>query len=201
MPHGDLKNVSHRVYYSKMTENKLSEDELKVKLFDSLLTAYHVSGDTIKAWGEDVQFDKTVEECAELIVALQHSKSRTLDVRNLATEIADVLVMVVCCSRIIGEDVVSDEMNKKLLRLKGRLEVVRPKSDLEDKYSKAVQHSAEMESRYYRELARTEELKRQLLLLQDSLPKVSEEDEKVVDELLAKQLRQQKKRPSTRSKK
>ena len=92
-------------------------------------------------------------------------------------------------------------MNKKLLRLKGRLEVVRPKSDLEDKYSKAVQHSAEMESRYYRELARTEELKRQLLLLQDSLPKVSEEDEKVVDELRAKQLRQQKKRPLTRSKK
>jgi len=184
-----------------MTENKLSEDELKVKLFDSLLTAYHVSGDTIKAWGEDVQFDKTVEECAELIVALQHSKSRTLDVRNLATEIADVLVMVVCCSRIIGEDVVADEMNKKLLRLKGRLEVARPKSDLEDKYNKAVQHSTEMESRYYRELARTEELKRQLLLLQDSLPKVSEEDEKVVDELLAKHRQQQKKRPLTRSKK
>lgn len=201
MPHDDLKNVPHRVYYSKMTENKLSEDELKVKLFDSLLTAYHVSGDTIKAWGEDVQFDKTVEECAELIVALQHSKSRTLDVRNLATEIADVLVMVVCCSRIIGEDVVADEMNKKLLRLKGRLEVARPKSDLEDKYNKAVQHSTEMESRYYRELARTEELKRQLLLLQDSLPKVSEEDEKVVDELLAKHRQQQKKRPLTRSKK
>ena len=201
MLHDDLKNVPHRVYYSRMTENKLSEDELKVKLFDSLLTAYHVSGDTIKAWGEDVQFDKTVEECAELIVALQHSKSRTLDVRNLATEIADVLVMVVCCSRIIGEDVVSDEMNKKLLRLKGRLEVARPKSDLEDKYNKAVQHSTEMESRYYRELARTEELKRQLLLLQDSLPKVSEDDEKVVDELLTKHRQQQKKRPLTRSKK
>ena len=79
----------------------MSEDELKVKLFDSLLTAYHVSGDTIKAWGEQIQFDKTIEECAELIVALQHSKTRTLDVRSLATEVADVLVMTVCCARII----------------------------------------------------------------------------------------------------
>lgn len=182
-----------------MTEKILSEDELKVKLFDSLLTAYHVSGDTIKAWGEDMQFDKTVEECAELIVALQHSKSRTLDVRSLASEIADVLVMVVCCSRIIGEDVVSDEMNKKLTRLKGRLEVVRPKSDLEDKYNKAIQRSTEMESRYYRELAKGEELRRQLLLLQDALPKVSPTDEQIVNELLSKQ--RQSKRPLRKTKK
>lgn len=182
-----------------MTEKILSEDELKVKLFDSLLTAYHVSGDTIKAWGEDIQFDKTVEECAELIVALQHSKSRTLDVRSLASEIADVLVMVVCCSRIIGEDVVSDEMNKKLTRLKGRLEVVRPKSDLEDKYNKAIQHSTEMESRYYRELAKGEELRRQLLLLQDALPKVSPTDEQIVNELLSKQRKS--KRPLRKTKK
>jgi len=184
-----------------MTEKILSEDELKVKLFDSLLTAYHVSGDTIKAWGEDVQFDKTVEECAELIVALQHSKSRTLDVRSLASEIADVLVMVVCCSRIIGEDVVSDEMNKKLTRLKGRLEVVRPKSDLEDKYNKAIQHSTEMESRYYRELAKGEELRRQLLLLQDALPKVSPTDEQIVNELLSKQRQSTTKRPLKKTKK
>lgn len=184
-----------------MTEKILSEDELKVKLFDSLLTAYHVSGDTIKAWGEDIQFDKTVEECAELIVALQHSKSRTLDVRSLASEIADVLVMVVCCSRIIGEDVVSDEMNKKLTRLKGRLEVVRPKSDLEDKYNKAVQHSTEMESRYYRELAKGEELRRQLLLLQDALPKVSPTDEQIVNELLSKQRQSTTKRPLKKTKK
>lgn len=189
------------VYYLRMTENKMSEDELKVKLFDSLLTAYHVSGDTIKAWGEDVQFDKTVEECAELIVALQHSKNRTLDVRSLASEIADVLVMVVCCSRIIGEDVVSDEMNKKLTRLKGRLEVVRPKSDLEDKYNKAVQHSTEMESRYYRELAKTEELRRQLLLIQEALPQISEVDEQIVDGLLSKQRQQQKKRVIRKPKK
>lgn len=175
------------------------EDELKVKLFDALLTAYHVSGDTIKAWGESVQFDKTVEECAELIVALQHSKNRTLDVRSLASEIADVLVMVVCCSRVIGEDVVSDEMNKKLLRLKGRLETVRPKSELEDKYNKAVQHGTEMESRYFSELAKTEELKRQLLLLQEALPQVSEIDENVIDNMLSKQ--RQTKRPLKKEKK
>jgi NTP pyrophosphatase (non-canonical NTP hydrolase) len=182
-------------------EVKMTEDELKVKLFDSLLTAYHVSGDTIRAWGEDIQFDKTIEECAELIVALQHSKSRTLDIRNLATEIADVLVMVVCCARIIGEDVVSEEMHKKLQRLKGRLETVKPKLDMEEKYKKAVQHSTEMESLYYMELTKVEELREQLKKLQDILPKINATEEKVVDELLVTQRGKQAKRTLRKTKK
>lgn len=164
-----------------------SEEKLKVKLFDSLLTAYCVSGDTIKAWGEDVQLNKTIEECAELIVALQHSKSRTLDIRAVASEIADVLVMTVCAARVIGVDLVSDEMNKKLTRLKGRLETIKPKVDLEDKYARAVQHAAEMERKYFRVNARAEELQKKLLALQEVLPPISQHDEKVVDELLAKQ--------------
>lgn len=153
----------------------MTDDELKVKLFDSLLTAYHVSGDTIRAWGEAIQVDKTIEECAELIVALQHSKSRTLDVRSLATEVADVLVMVVCCARIVGEDVVSDEMHKKLQRLKGRLETVKPKIDMEEKYKKSLQREGELESLYRMEAAKVEELKEQLRKMQ-----VVEEPEKKV---------------------
>lgn len=162
------------------------DDDTKLKLFDNLLCAYHVAETTIKAWGEDAQLNKTIEECAELIVALQHSKSRTLDVRAVASEIADVLVMVMCAARVIGVDLVTDEMSKKLTRLKGRLESVKPQVDLVDKYNKVVQQSSEMESRYYRELARSEELQRQLLAIQESIPKISREDEKVVDDLLAK---------------
>lgn len=175
---------------SQETEEKCSDDcevDTKLKLFDNLLCAYHVSGATIKAWGEDAQLNKTIEECAELIVALQHSRSRTLDVRAVASEIADVFVMVMCAARVVGEELVSDEMSKKLTRLKARLETVKPQSDLEDKYKKAVQQSTEMEVRYRKELARSEELQRQLLLLQDVLPHVNPEDEKIVDSLLAKQ--------------
>lgn len=150
--------------------NTMADNEAsKLKLFDNLVCAYHIAETTIKAWGEDVQLNKTIEECAELIVALQHSKSRTLDVRAVASEIADVLVMVMCAARVIGVDLVSDEMSKKLTRLKGRLEIVKPQIDLEDKYSKAVQQSTEMERRYYKELARSEEFQRQLLVLQKSL--------------------------------
>ena len=178
----------------------MTDETSKLKLFDNLVCAYHVAEITIKAWGEDAQLNKTIEECAELIVALQHSKSRTLDVRTVASEIADVLVMVMCAARVIGVDLVTDEMSKKLTRLKTRLETVKPQVDLEDRYNKAVQQSTEMESRYYKELARAEELQRQLLALQEVLPPINTEDEKNVDELLEKHRRGVKKRKMTKLK-
>lgn len=179
----------------------MEEEALKVKLFDSLLTAYCLSSDTIKAWGEEAQINKTIEECAELIVALQHSRSRTLEVRTVASEVADVLVMTMCIARIVGVEVVSDEMSKKLMRLKGRLDTAKPRSDLEEKYNKAIQISSEMESRYYRELAKSEELRRQLLEIQGSLPPVDLEDEKVVNDLLSKNQLNLRKRKLSKKKK
>lgn len=146
----------------------MSDEDSKVKLFDGLLCAYNVSSDTIRAWGETAQLDKTIEECAELIVALQHSRTRTLDTRLVASEIADVLVMVVCAARIVGVDVVSEEMGKKLVRLKGRLEAVKPQVDLEEKYSRVMQHASEVETKYMRALATNEELRLQLKRLQNS---------------------------------
>lgn len=178
----------------------MTDDELKIKFFDNLICAYKLSAETIKAWGESGQLDKVVEECAELIVALQHSKSRTLDVTTVASEVADVLVMSMCAARIVGMDLVAEEMNKKLIRLKERLDAVKPKVDLEEKYNKVVQQSTELESKYNKELARSEELQRQLLLIQSSLPRVNEEDEKVVEKLLAKQRSVTKKRKLPKAK-
>lgn len=178
----------------------MTDDELKIKFFDNLICAYKLSADTIKAWGMSGQLDKVVEECAELIVALQHSKSRTLDVTVVASEVADVLVMSMCAARIVGMDLVSEEMNKKLVRLKERLDAVRPKVDLEEKYNKAIQQSTELEAKYNKELARSEELQRQLLLIQSSLPRVDAEDEKIVDDLLAKQRVGTKKKKLSRGK-
>lgn len=146
----------------------MTDEELKIKFFDNLICAYRLSGDTIKAWGENAQLDKVIEECAELIVALQHSKSRTLDVTTVASEVADVLVMSMCAARIIGMDLVADEMNKKLARLKERLDVVKPKVDLEEKYNKVVQHATELESLYYKELTKNEGLLDQIKRLQSA---------------------------------
>jgi NTP pyrophosphatase (non-canonical NTP hydrolase) len=178
----------------------MNDETSKLKLFDNLVCAYHVAETTIKAWGEDAQLNKTIEECAELIVALQHSKSRTLDVRTVASEIADVLVMVMCAARVIGVDLVTDEMTKKLMRLKTRLETVKPQVDLEDKYNKALQQSTEMESRYFKELARAEDLQRQLLAMQEALPEIDSDDEKNVDKLLVRQRGGAKKRKITKRK-
>lgn len=108
--------------------------------------------------------------------------------------------MVICAARVIGVDLVTDEMSKKLTRLKGRLEAVKPQTDLEDRYNKAIQQSSEMENRYFKEKARAEELYRQLLALQEVLPVVDRDDEKNVDELLAKQRLGSKKRKLTKLK-
>jgi len=175
----------------------MTEDELKIKFFDNLLCAFQLSSETIKAWGENTQLDKVVEECAELIVALQHAKTRTLDTRTVASEIADVLVMSMCAARVIGVDAVVDEMGKKLVRLKGRLEATKPRPDaeLQEKYAQAREQAAEMEARYKREIAKSEELRRLLLEAQGALPEISPEDEKVVSELLSTQRSTVKKKP------
>lgn len=178
----------------------MTDDELKIKFFDNLLCAFQLSSETIKAWGETTQLDKVVEECAELIVALQHSKNRTLDTRTVASEIADVLVMSMCAARVIGVDTVVDEMGKKLVRLKGRLEASKPKADVElqEKYALAREHASEMEARYKKELAKSEELRRMLLEAQGALPSISQEDEKVVNELLNSANLRAKKKPILR---
>jgi NTP pyrophosphatase (non-canonical NTP hydrolase) len=147
----------------------MPDEDTKVKLFDGLLCAYNISSDTIRAWGEATQLDKVVEECAELIVAIQHSRSRTLDTRIVASEIADVLVMVICAARIVGADAVSEEMNRKLVRLRGRLETIKPKVDLEDKYRQAMQRGSELESMYRQESMKVDQLREQIRLLQENL--------------------------------
>lgn len=179
----------------------MTDDELKIKFFDNLLCAFQLSSETIKAWGETTQLDKVVEECAELIVALQHSKTRTLDTRTVASEIADVLVMSMCAARVIGVDAVVDEMGKKLVRLKGRLEATRPKADaeLQEKYAQAKEFASEMESRYRKELAKSEELRRMLIEAQGSAQVDSEEkDEKSVDDILSTSKAGTKKKTSLR---
>ena len=76
-------------------------------------------------------------------------------------------------------------MSKKLTRLKGRLETIKPKVDLEEKYKRAVEHGSEMETLYYKEVARAEVLMEQLKKFRDAFPP-NPEDEKVVDDLLSK---------------
>ena len=81
-------------------------------------------------YGIDAQNGKTVEECAELIVAIEHMKKKRwlpqdvlAALANLAGEIADVRIM---CEQIaylhgIGE-LVNEQIEYKISRQLGRME-------------------------------------------------------------------------------
>ena len=72
----------------------------------------------IKKWGIDLQIDMAIEECAELIVELQHARRKRSSVTKICGEIADVEIM---CSqmRVIFDSTKVDNIKAlKLERLK-----------------------------------------------------------------------------------
>ena len=68
-------------------------------------------------FGEDAQMDMAVEECAELIVALKHFRRERCGVLEIASELADVQIMVNQMKEIVGHDKFNAAMNVKFDRL------------------------------------------------------------------------------------
>jgi len=69
-------------------------------------------------WGLDAQVGQTVEECAELIVALQKHVNRTplhQNTENILDEIADVEMMLAQMRLVLGID---DETLRKRIEFK-----------------------------------------------------------------------------------
>lgn len=77
--------------------------------------------DAIETFGYGPQMRKAVEELAELTVALIHYYDNRATHMDVATEIADVLIMCHQLARITGEDYVMREYNAKIERLKERI--------------------------------------------------------------------------------
>jgi phosphoribosyl-ATP pyrophosphohydrolase len=73
----------------------------------------------INKWGEECQYQKAIEECAELIKAICKR-----DKLNIIEECADVLIMAEQIKMMIGREDVDKIINYKLKRLKGRIEEV-----------------------------------------------------------------------------
>ena len=80
------------------------------------------------SWGRRMQIEKMIEECGELIVALQKFKyiyseppPDVVDVRrmirNVIDEIADVTIMMQQAELIFGEKEIQDVINFKMNRL------------------------------------------------------------------------------------
>jgi NTP pyrophosphatase (non-canonical NTP hydrolase) len=84
--------------------------------------ARQVCTDAVEAWGIEPQVNIAIEEAAELTVALEHFRRGRATMKEVQTEIADVLICCLQLSLIFGEDGVDSEFQSKLERLKGRIE-------------------------------------------------------------------------------
>ena len=72
---------------------------------------------TISKWGEQAQYDQTIEECAELIASLQHFARGKVGKEAVLSELADVFLMVGQLTYMFGEDQLSAAVDKKIAKL------------------------------------------------------------------------------------
>ena len=77
---------------------------------------------TLIKWGEQAQYDQTIEECAELIVSLQHFARGKVDKDTVVNELADVFLMVGQLTSMFGEDQLFAAVEKKIAKLNLLLE-------------------------------------------------------------------------------
>lgn len=77
--------------------------------------------DALAHYGPDRQLSKTIQECGELIVAISHYQEGRATLEEVATELADVKIMVAQASKIIGENRVAGHVTGKQARLRLRM--------------------------------------------------------------------------------
>ena len=74
-------------------------------------------------WGSALQTEMMVEECAELIHAIQARKRYRCDDSAVVEEIADVSLMLEQMKYVYGHEAVDAAIARKVERLEGRLAV------------------------------------------------------------------------------
>ncbi len=83
----------------------------------------------VKVFGEDDQLEMVIEECAEVVQAIQKLKrakrghyAKIEEAKaNLVDEVADLLIMAEQARLIMGTHLVDSAVGRKLKRLEGRL--------------------------------------------------------------------------------
>lgn len=75
----------------------------------------------VSTWGHTAQIDMIIEECSELILALQHFKRGRNTADEVASELADVSIMVAQGRIMFGAEAVDSAREQKIMRLVGRL--------------------------------------------------------------------------------
>lgn len=85
----------------------------------TLMWKMNIFDRAMKQWGIDTQLDMLVEECSELILAIQHMKRGRCGWNEVAEEIADVRIMT---SQFHTIDSISSAIHMKELEKIQRLE-------------------------------------------------------------------------------
>lgn len=78
----------------------------------------------IERWGIDSQVNQLIEECAELIVALNHARRVSWDgapADHVVEELADVEIMLEQMRMIFDADRIDQVKLQKVLRLRNRI--------------------------------------------------------------------------------
>lgn len=80
--------------------------------------------DAIAKWGTTSQVNQCQEECGELIAAINRLRRGRIDIGELASEVADVRIVVEQMTQIVNElgGNVEAQIEKKLTRLAERIE-------------------------------------------------------------------------------
>ena len=78
--------------------------------------------EAINKWGKDAQVNMLYEECGELITAVSQFKRGRVGYLDVMTELADVSIMVEQLAAMINYEDYEAEKDRKLTRLKERLE-------------------------------------------------------------------------------
>ena len=86
----------------------------------------------IRNWGEEAQTNMVNEECGELITAIAQFKRGRTSHHDVMTELADVAIMVEQLATIMSYSDFEQEKDRKLERLRERLDKFEAKKREED---------------------------------------------------------------------
>lgn len=84
--------------------------------------------DALHTWGYEEQFGMANEEFGECITAINQFRRGRIDKAKFASEVADAFIMTNQLAIIVGENLVQEQIEYKMSRLKDRL----------DKYNQGV---------------------------------------------------------------
>ena len=100
---------------------------------NTLIRQQAICEDALDTFGVEHQMDKCIEECAELINALEKYRRGRALTPDVVTEIADVMITCVQMSIVFGPVAVAHEEARKLKRLEKRIEKAKNKAKSGDK--------------------------------------------------------------------